>query len=113
VFGVIVISVLLVLLPNISQIETLTISPRSVEFRLKTIEKEAVEIRGTAEAAFNKVVKFIFLAMPGDTYQNLKKITEGRFGAFEMTNRFRGQLRYLRDSGYITVSGYVGDLPER
>ena len=30
-----------------------------------------------------------------------------------MTDGFRSQLRYLRDNGYITVTGYVGDLPER
>jgi hypothetical protein len=113
VFGIIVISVLLALLPYVSYIETLTFSPNRLEVRLRTIEKEASEIRETAESAFENVVKFIFLAMPGNTYQNLKKITEGNFGAFEMTDGFRSELRYLRDNGYIIVAGYVGDLPGR
>ncbi len=30
-----------------------------------------------------------------------------------MDEGFRGQLRYLRDSGYINVKGSVGDLPQR
>jgi hypothetical protein len=87
IFGIIVISVLLALLPHITEIETLKFGPNSFEIKLKKLENEAAEIRDTAELALDEVIKFIFLAMPWEAYLNIKKIASVHFDASKSRTR--------------------------
>jgi hypothetical protein len=45
-------------------------------------------------------------------FNNLKKLATGHFGHFKDNGGLRRELRHLRDIGYITVKGHIGDLPD-
>ncbi len=52
--------------------------------------------------------------MPQPSFDNLRKIADGKFGKYHMTEGFRQQLRNLRDSGYIlTNSIAIAAIPEK
>jgi hypothetical protein len=125
VFGIVALPIILVLVvPDFrGDLKTVAFGPAGVNIqieRVERVERQAQAAEHTAQNAFDNVVKFIFRGMPAGHYYNLRKIAkkevgrEGRsFGEFRMDEGFRGQLRYLRDSGYINVKGSVGDLPQR
>jgi hypothetical protein len=122
VFGIVALPIILVLVvPNFrGNLSAIRVGPTGVDIRIESIGKQAQAAEDTALKAFDQVKKFIFLGMPFSHYYNLRKMAkheDGRegqnFGSFRMDEGFRGQLRYLRDSGYITVQGSIGELPDR
>jgi hypothetical protein len=70
----------------------------------------------TAEArikeAENKIDRLFASTMSESMFSNLKKLSTGSFGHFKNNGGLRRELRHLRDIGYVTIPGHVGDLPE-
>jgi hypothetical protein len=116
VFGIISLPIIWALLPNLTNITSLKVGPSGfVLQRLQEVEHKTETVRETADETSRNVAKFIFLAMPRPTYKNLKKISgydAPTFGRFRMNDGFKGELRYLRDNGYITLSKPIRELPE-
>lgn len=100
--------------PSIQGFENLKIGPTGLELTRKfdEVEKKADNAARTADGALEAITRFVFNSMPKPIFENLRKIARG-FGAFEMNDGFRSQLRTLRDSGYIsTLNGtQIGSLP--
>lgn len=99
-------ALLAVFWPLVTKIENLKIGPTGVELSKKVEEAnlKAEVADGKADAVLATLTRFVFNSMPQPTYENLKKIADGNFGSFRMSDGFRQQLRYLRDSGYIQTN---------
>jgi hypothetical protein len=50
--------------------------------------------------------------MTDSMFNNLRKLASGNFGHFRNNGGLRRELRHLRDAGYISVAGHVGELPD-
>jgi hypothetical protein len=99
--------------PLVAKVENLKIGPTGVELSKKVDEAnakaEVADIK--ADAALATLTRFVFNSMPQPTFENLRKIA-ARFGPFNMSDGFRQQLRYLRDSGYIRTNDItIADIP--
>jgi hypothetical protein len=106
-------ALLAVFWPLVAKVESIKIGPTGVGLSKKVDEANVkAEIADTkADAALATLTRFVFNSMPQPTFNNLRKIA-GSFGTFGMSEGFRGQLRYLRDSGYIQTNGIaIADIP--
>jgi hypothetical protein len=106
-------ALLAVFWPLVAKVENLKIGPAGVELGKKvdeaTARAEVADVK--ADAALATLTRFVFNGMPRPTFENLRKIDAG-FGAFGMSEGFRQQLRYLRDSGYIRTNDInIGEIP--
>lgn len=107
-------ALLAVFWPLVAKVESLKIGPTGVELSKKVEEANAkAEVADSkADAALATLTRFVFNSMPQPTFENLRKIATG-FGAFGMSEGFRQQLRYLRDSGYIRTNDVtIADIPQ-
>jgi hypothetical protein len=107
-------ALLAVFWPLVAKVENLKIGPTGVELSKKVEEAniKAEVADSKAEAVLATLTRFVFISMPQPTFENLKKIAGGRFGSFHMSDGFRQQLRYLRDSGYIQTNNIaIGGIP--
>jgi hypothetical protein len=122
VIGIVAICVLLAFLPILGTVESFSVGPsglslKRVNEKLQQTTQQLEQTTTDLNAAREKLDRFIFLNMPKSIYDNLKKIAgpqlnQRRFGKFDMTEEFRGQLRFLRDNRYITIKGgSVSRLP--
>ena len=74
---------------------------------------QAEKANKEAEEARRKLDRFIFLAMPKPTYDNLVKLAKSEsFGGYRADEGFKAQLRFLRDAGYINFDGHVSELQD-
>jgi hypothetical protein len=106
-------ALLAVFWPLVAKVESLKIGPTGVELSKKVDEANAkAEVADSkADAALATLTRFVFNSMPQPTFENLRKISTG-FGTFGMSEGFRQQLRYLRDSGYIRTNDIaIADIP--
>jgi hypothetical protein len=115
-------ALLAVFWPLVAKVETIKIGPTGVELSKKIEEANTTAklADSKADAVLATLTRFVFNSMPRPTFTNLTKIASGRFGSFNMSDGFREQLRYLRDSGYIqtnniaihSIPGHGSDLSE-
>jgi|SRR6516164_9434256 hypothetical protein len=122
---------LLFLLPRVPDVVKVVVGKGGLTVELEGVKKAAADAQATAveasdraeiaaaqagkatreaEEAREKLDRFIFRAMPKPTYANLVKLAGPRFGKYDVTENFKEQLRFLRDSGYITLDCYVSEL---
>jgi len=107
-------ALLAVFWPLVAKVENLKIGPAGVELSKKVDEAniKAEVADSKADAVLATLTRFVFNSMPQPTFKNLTKIDSGRFGRFHMSDGFRQQLRYLRDSGYIQTNNIaIGGIP--
>jgi hypothetical protein len=98
-------ALLAVFWPLVAKVESLKIGPTGVELSKKVDEAnaKAAVADSKADAALATLTRFVFNSMP--------QLSTG-FGTFGMSECFRQQLRYLRDSGYIRTNDIaIADIP--
>ncbi len=100
--------------PLVAKVDNLKIGASGLELsqRVEEAKSTADDAADKAYRAVETITRFVFNSMPQPTFRNLTKIDSMHFGKFDMTESFRQELRYLRDSGYIATSGvHIGDIP--
>jgi len=103
---------LLILSPRVFELTELTVSKDGLVAKIRDVEQK-VESTGHAVKNAEKKIDQLFAYTMSDTmFGNLRKLTTGNFGHFRNNGGLRRELRYLRDVGYITVKGHIGDLPD-
>lgn len=107
-------ALLAVFWPLVAQVENLKIAVTGVELS-KKVEEAKAKADDASDKAYQSlatITRFVFNSMPQPTFGNLQKIATGRFGPFGMSERFRQELRNLRDSGYIVTNDiHISDIP--
>src|SRR5262249_32595599 len=78
---------------------------RDLESRQETAESKIKETE-------NRIDHIVAYTMSDSMFSNLKKLSTGRFGRFRTGSGLRRELRHLRDIGYVTVKGSIGNLPK-
>ena len=73
----------------------------ALEEKVKDVQKEVSDLS-------ERVAKVFLFAMPGTMYDNLKKLSSGKFGDFEMSLGLERELYHMRDMGYIQVESIKG-----
>jgi hypothetical protein len=107
-------ALLAVIWPLVPNITNLKIGLSGVEIinKLDEANTKAANAESKANDALAKFTRFVFNSMPRPTFDNLKKIADGHFGSYKMSDGFRQELRYLRDSGYILTKDIaIGNIP--
>jgi hypothetical protein len=100
--GLALVAALLTFLPRVTDVERFAVNRSGISLEM---------VRVQVAEANAKLDRFIFLAMPKPMYANLVKLAgPRRFGKYNVTEGFQGQLRFLRDAGYITLDCHVGRL---
>jgi Predicted nucleotide-binding protein containing TIR -like domain len=93
---------------------------RDLGFAEKKVARQLSDIRARQEttesrieSAENRIDRIFAHSMSDTMFENLRKLSTGRFGHFRNSGPLRRELRYLRGIGYIKVRGYIGHLPNR
>jgi hypothetical protein len=73
----------------------------ALEEKVKDVQKEVSDLS-------ERVAKVFLFAMPDIMYDNLKKLSSGKFGDFEMSLGLERELYHMRDMGYIQVESIKG-----
>jgi hypothetical protein len=100
-----VIAGLLILSPRVFDLAELTISKGGLVAKIRDMEQKV-------ETAERKIDQLFAYTMSDSMFENLQKLASGRFGHFRNNGGLRRELRHLRDVGYISVQGHIGDLPD-
>lgn len=58
------------------------------------------QIRKTNE----RIDNLFYYTMSGPMYENLRKLAQGQFMTYEMSEGLKRELYYLRDTGFITIT---------
>jgi hypothetical protein len=104
--AIVVLVALLAFVPFIGRIKIFSAGIDGIK-----IEQDIQIVKHAAQVNSDLINKFIFLAMPTPTYENLVKFAHPPFGSYSMTEGFRQQIRYLRDTGLVQVEGAVAQIP--
>jgi hypothetical protein len=75
-----------------------------------TTRQDTAEVR--IKEAETKIERLFANTMSNSMFANLKKLATRRFGRFKNNGGLRRELRHLRDIGYVSVKGHIGDLPD-
>lgn len=70
---------------------------------LGELRGEINAVRADVGELSERVSKLFLLAMSPPMYENLRKLSSGTFGNFEMSPALERELRHLRDLGYLEV----------
>lgn len=91
-------AILLLLIPYMEQLKTLSFGTDGFKLELEAIRKETYKNAEIIES-------LIFLSMGEWTYTNLLKINSGNFGSYELpaSSGLKTELYYLRNVGYIAL----------
>jgi hypothetical protein len=111
-FGLVALAMLITLLPRLGRLESFVFSPTSLEVKLRDVQETAVEADRKADLALEELQTFVLMAMPVDRYRILRDVVRGTIALERVTEPVKGELRHLRDNGYITVHGTISDIPE-
>ncbi len=103
-FAIILIAFLLFLLPRLDDVISMTFDRGSFENKINGVNKKI----GTAKT---RVDKLILLSMSKPTYETLKKINSGNFGAYKMSESLERDVYHLLDLGYINSIEKIRSIP--
>jgi hypothetical protein len=93
-------------------IQALGVSEAKVARDIRDIRTRQESAETRIQEAERKIERIFLYTMSDNIFRNLKKLASGSFGHFENTGTLRRELRHLRDIGYVTAKGHIGDLPD-
>jgi len=67
------------------------------------LKAELSQVRSGLDEVNEKIGELFLATMARAMFQNLKKLSEGNFGKYEMSTGLERELYHLRDIGYIEV----------
>ena len=75
------------------------------------LKAELSQVRNGLDDVNEKIGKLFLATMAPAMFENLKKLSEGNFGKYEMSTGLERELYHLRDIGYIEV-GSIKAIPK-
>lgn len=79
---------------------------------LGELRQEVETVRSKMHDLNDRVYQLFLLAMSPSMFNNLKKLSSGSFGPYEMSGGLERELRHLRDMGYIDVEA-IAAIPTK
>ncbi|MGD3109327.1 hypothetical protein [Streptomyces sp. YGL11-2] len=76
------------------------------------LKNEIGVVKKELDSLDQSVSKLFLMAMSEGMYFNLKKLDSGKFGEYKKWAPLEGELRHLRDVGYIKVDS-IDDIPDQ
>lgn len=92
-------------------IRDLGVSEAKASQQIQEIQGRQTTAENRIREAERKIDRLFAHTMSSSMFDNLRKLSTGRFGQFKNGGGLRRELRHLRDIGYISVRGHIGDLP--
>jgi hypothetical protein len=92
-------------------IRDLGVSDRKASKQINDIHTRQETAEARITEAETKIDRLFANTMSNSMFANLKKLATGKFGRFTNNGGLRRELRHLRDIGYVTIKGHIGDLP--
>ena len=102
----------LILSPRLFDIVELGLSKDSWFAKLNDMEKRVADAEVSVQEAEKKIDRIFAYTMSDSMFENLQKLASGHFGHFKVSAGLRRELTHLREIGYITVKGYISNLPD-
>jgi hypothetical protein len=112
VIAIAAVSGLLILSPRVFELAELTISKQGLIAKIRDVEQKVESAEQGVKKAEKKIDQLFAYTMSDSMFGNLRKLAAGNFGHFRNNGGLRRELRHLRDVGYVTVKGHIGDLPD-
>ena len=92
-------------------IRDLGISDEKMNRQLSNLESRQETTESRINETERRIDRIFAYTMSENMFSTLKKLSTGKFGPFQNNRMLRRDLRHLRDIGYVTVNGPIGDLP--
>jgi hypothetical protein len=117
--AIVIVAVLILVATTAERLRKVSAGPQGISTELDSIrevaEKAQVvahDARDQLEETNRKVQRLFVMTMAEPMFHNLKKLSTGHFGPYEMSLGLERELRYLRDVGYVQVPS-VSAVPKR
>lgn len=109
--AILAVVVLLFLCPRLFELAELTVTKGGLKAKLRAVEQKAEMAEQSVKNAEKKIDQLVAFSMSESLFSNLQKLATGNFGRARVDDGFQRELRHLRNLGYITVKGYIRDIP--